>query len=76
MIHRQTLPDGRYLVLTTRRAAYVSNIFGKATIYKSEQSYRHRNALLDGYEQITNIALGNAKEELPAKIEQFVKEQT
>lgn len=71
MIKRQSLSDGRYVILTTRRAAYVSYIFGKASIYKSKESYDKNNVLRDGYEVVTNIHLGNTAAELPAKIQEF-----
>lgn len=72
MIKRQVLSDGRYVVLTTRRADYVTYIFGKATIYKSKESYDKGNLLADGWETVTNIPLGNTKAEMITKIDEFI----
>jgi hypothetical protein len=71
MIKRKVLADGRYAVITTRRAAYVSHIFGKATIYKSKESYDKNNVLFDGYTTVTNIFLGQEQAKLNGEIEKF-----
>ena len=73
MIKRIVLADGRYLILTTRRAAHVSHIFGKASIYKSKESYDKNDVLRDGYTVITSIHLGNTQAGLPAAIDEFIK---
>ena len=72
MIKRQILPDGRYVVLTTRRANFTTYIFGKASIYKSKHSYDKGNLLTDGWETITNIHLGHTNAELETNVQKFI----
>ena len=67
-----TFDNGAYVVVTTRRANYATQIFAKASMYPSRADYDKLN-LRNGYCTFENYYMCDNPADLPTAVENFIK---
>lgn len=66
----KAMKDGRFMSITTRKANYVNAFYGTCSIWPSQAAYQHGD--VEGVITHTNIYLGNNRETLLVKIQEWI----